>query len=253
MLPVSLQSYVSRDSKPYIDVGKYDCSINKNLVRLLLQKNVAAFSVILKVAVVCLFAQLSWADEAVIKDGKLRQCLEKIGKKNNWQTPSQFTEVVCHNKNIESLEGLSHYKNLVKISLHKNKINIFDGNNFSALRTLNLGRNTITTINLQSLPELEELYLFKNKITSLSLKNLPKLKKLKANSNLITEFSYQALPELNKIYLFDNEMEHIDIYSLPSMKYMDVRQNPMPDELYEEMDELNGITILHDGNADDWN
>ena len=48
-------------------------------------------------------------------------------------------------------------------------------------------------------------------------------------------------------------MEHIDIYSLPKMKYMDVRQNPMPDELYEEMDKLKGTTILHDGNADDWN
>jgi hypothetical protein len=31
-----------------------------------------------------------------------------------------------------------------------------------------------------------------------------------------------------------------------------VRHNPMPDELYEDMDALPGVTILHDGNADDW-
>lgn len=99
---------------------------------------------------------------------------------------------------------------------------------------------------------MEEVFAFSNKLTSFELDNLPKLKQIKANSNQLTQFSYKALPELEKIYLFDNLMEMIDIYNLPSMRYMDVRQNPMPDELYEKMDALSGVTILHDGNAEDW-
>ncbi|GLS24302.1 hypothetical protein GCM10007877_00130 [Marinibactrum halimedae] len=190
--------------------------------------------------------------ESFVEDENLAACLAKMAAKHGWQSPEAFTEVVCHNKGITNMAGLEHYIHIEKLSLHKNKITDFDATPFKALKILNLARNRITSLTVESLPELRELYIFDNKITALSLNQLPKLEKFKASSNKIEVFDYNSLPKLTKVYMFDNNMEHIDIYSLPSMKYMDVRQNPMPDALYEEMDKVKEATILHDGNADDW-
>jgi len=191
--------------------------------------------------------------DQLVADVNLQNCIQGIAAKKQWRTTQDVTEIVCHNKKILSLEGIERFTELTVLSLHKNNIRDVDIKALTKLKVINLGRNKLTTFQLSDASGLEELYLFNNKIRSLELMRLPALKKLKANSNKIESFSYQTLDKLEKIYLFDNAMEDIDIYSLPTMKYMDVRQNPMSDELYEDMDQLKGATILHDGNADDWN
>lgn len=187
-----------------------------------------------------------------IHDGNLRSCLHQLAKKNQWQAPADVTKVVCHSNDIADLAGLDIFSNIETLSLHNNHIEVFDGAPFKRLNNLNLGRNKLQALSLNDLPRLSVLYVFNNKLKQLSLTTLPQLKKLKANSNGLLSFRYDGLPNLQKIYMFDNEMEHIDIYNLPQLSYMDVRQNPMSDALYEEMDKRVGVTILHDGNADDW-
>ena len=191
-------------------------------------------------------------DNFRVHDNNFQLCLEKLAKKHSWNTPIEFTEIVCHNKKISSLNGVEQFEEITKLSLHKNNISEITLNSLSKLKQLNLGRNRLTKASFSNLPQLESLFLFDNNITELSLQQLPSLRKLKANSNKIEHFSYKRLASLEKIYLFNNQMEDIDIYNLPNLKYMDVRQNPMPDKLYEDMDALKNVTILHDGNADDW-
>lgn len=204
-----------------------------------------------------LLALASWSHADVvdnsIADAKLAVCISETGKKNGWKTPEEFTKLVCHNKGIVSLEGLEQYTKLSTLSLHKNRIKNVDLSYFPRLKSLNLARNELQTLKVVGLLELEEFFVFSNVLTSLLLRDLPKLESFRANSNKIVAFEYSGVPALEKIYLFDNALEHIDIDVPPNMRYMDVRQNPMPDELYEEMDKRSGVTILHDGNADDWN
>lgn len=187
-----------------------------------------------------------------IPDNQLSACVERIARDNNWLTPDKFTEITCHNKGIKSLDGLHSFVNVEKLSFYKNKISTVDLTPYTLLKHVNLARNKIQVLHVSSLKLLEVLYLFNNNIESLSLSHLPVLNILKSNSNNMHTFSYDHVDQLKKIYLFDNQLKDIDIHSLPQLKYMDVRQNPMPDTLYEDMDKKNGITILHDGNADDW-
>ncbi|MFL0805091.1 MAG: hypothetical protein K6L81_15370 [Agarilytica sp.] len=187
-----------------------------------------------------------------ISDLNFRQCIHELSQKNNWQRPEDFLAIKCHNKNITRLDGIERFVNLETLSLHKNQISSINIGALTKLKRLNLARNNIKTLHLSNLLRLTEVFIFGNSLTQLEIHTLPKLQKLKASGNQLISFKYSALPALTKIYMFDNKMEHIDIHNLPSMKYMDVRQNPMPDPLYEEMDKLKGVTILHDGNADDW-
>ncbi|VUD66709.1 Internalin-A [Thalassocella blandensis] len=187
-----------------------------------------------------------------VEDREFNACLEATAKKHKWYKAEDFLTIKCHSKGIKDVVGIEQFSRVKSISLYNNDLTQFPHASFPALTSLNLAKNKIAHFELENMPTLEVLYVFKNNLSALHLTNLQALSQLKANSNRIVDFQYSSLPKLEKVYLFDNAMEHIDIYSLPSMKYMDVRQNPMPDELYEEMDDMKGVTIWHDGNADDW-
>lgn len=188
-----------------------------------------------------------------LPDAELKKCLIELHKSKGWKTLSEVQEIKCHSKNIRTVSGLEAFKQLQVLSLHNNDLQDFNCNLFAEIRILNLAKNNIETLHCDKLIHLEKLYIFANQLTNLQLTQLEKLETLKANNNLIEVFQHQALKALNKIYLFNNKMESMEINGLPSLKYMDVRENPMPDELYEEMDKLSGVTVLHDGNAEDWN
>jgi len=194
----------------------------------------------------------AWSADIRVTDENLQSCLEKIAAENGWVSAEQFTDIKCHNQNIKSLEGLNAFVGLEKLSLYKNEISHASLHGLTKLRHLNLARNQLESMELSALPALEGLYFFDNDIESLSLVDLPRLTQFKGNANDMTEFTYSGLPSVKKVYLFDNELKTIDINNLPSLEYMDVRENPMPDKLYEEMDAMEGVTILHDGNAEDW-
>lgn len=199
----------------------------------------------------CQYSTAQTTDLSVV-DPNLTICIQKSASKKGWTTAESVETLICHSKKIKSLEGIEKFTNLKKLSLHKNQLKQADVSALKKLEHLNLARNQLTSLVLQDLPELKQLFVFGNKLASLKLQNLPNMLLLKANSNKLVAFEYSSLPLLKKIHIFDNQLEDIDIYHLPKMTYMDCRQNPMPDPLYEEMDEMNGVTILHDGNAEDW-
>lgn len=228
--------------------AKKSCSNKRRLISLL----ITGFSL-----VVFLTASLGHSASEThkpnwVNDKAFNQCINEIAHKESWNTHLDFSAIKCHNKKIDSINGIEQFTNLEKLSLHKNNIREADVSALYKLKHLNIARNHLSAFELHQLPELQDVYIFGNRLISLKLTSLKSLVKLKASANKLTEFSYTDLPALKKLYLFDNQMENIDIYHLPQLRYMDVRQNPMSDELYEEMDRLKNTTILHDGNADDW-
>ncbi|MCG8311992.1 MAG: hypothetical protein MI976_02145 [Pseudomonadales bacterium] len=197
---------------------------------------------------------ISHALEAAISDPALKSCLLEVATENNWTQAEQVTQLKCHSANVKSIKGIEHLPNLETLSLYNNKLIQLDADltQFKRLNSLNLARNNIKQLKLESLPSVETIYLFDNGMENLELINLAELKVLKTNNNQLEHFSYANTPNLQKIYIFNNKLETINIYDLPKLQYMDCRQNPMPDELYDEMDRMDTATFLHDGNADDW-
>jgi len=70
--------------------------------------------------------------------------------------------------------------------------------------------------------------------------------------NQLNKLEISPLQSLVESYLWDNQLEDLQITGLDKLEFLDVKQNPMPDELYDFYDQHTGITISHDGNADDW-
>lgn len=196
--------------------------------------------------------QTAWADFSTLADPSLRTCVTQLARKHQWSAPAEVTSIKCHNAKIKSLEGIASFTQLTSLSLYKNQLEEAHIPPLPHLTHLNLSGNQLSTLHLSDLPALTGCFVFKNKLHSLVLEGVPKLQKLKANNNQLTSLRFKNSPLLSKLYIFDNELETLDMDTLPTLSYFDARHNPMPDDFYDYLDTLNSVTVLHDGNAEDW-
>jgi len=191
-------------------------------------------------------------DLTKIVDANLSACIAKQAEKQRWQKLSDVKAIKCHGKKINNLAGLENFSNLEKLSLFNNKLTQADFHTFKKLKHINIANNKLTRINIAGLSNLQSLYLFKNKLTTVDFSGLPKLRKIRITNNNLKKLDISPLESLEKAYFFDNKLEDLVVTGLPKLKFIELRQNPMPDEVYDRYDALDGITIIHDGNADDW-
>ncbi len=187
-----------------------------------------------------------------IKDNNLAACIKKNAEKKQWQSASDITEIKCHGMNITSLVGLESFDSLKKLSLFNNQLTSVDLQTFKHLEHINIANNRLTNINIVGLAQLKSLYLFKNKLITVDFNGVSQLKKIRITNNKLKILDISPLISLEKAYFFDNKLEELIVAGLPKLKFIELRQNPMPDEVYDRYDALEGITIIHDGNADDW-
>jgi protein phosphatase 1 regulatory subunit 7 len=190
--------------------------------------------------------QLKLADNGLLK------CIEQQASENNWRLVSHVDELKCHGLAISNLDGLQVFTQLKSLSLYNNKLQQADLRHFNQLEYLNIAGNKLKTVNVSGLNQLKTLYLFKNKLKTIDFNGLSQLKKIRITNNLLETLDITPLTALEKAYFFDNKLEDLVVKGLPKLKFIELRQNPMPDEVYDRYDAIDGITIVHDGNADDW-
>ena len=187
-----------------------------------------------------------------VADKALSSCIVEQTKKNDWQVVEDIQTLKCHGMEIGSIEGLSALTQLKSLSLYNNKLKSIDLRGFSQLEHVNIANNKLHTIYLANLSHLHTLYLFKNNLVTVDFTGLNKLSKIRITNNQLSSLDISPLISLEKAYFFDNKLEELIVKGLPKLKFIELRQNPMPDEVYDRYDSLDGITIVHDGNADDW-
>jgi protein phosphatase 1 regulatory subunit 7 len=187
-----------------------------------------------------------------LADKALANCIAAHTKKHDWQVVEDVQSLKCHGMGITSIEGLNALTQLKSLSLYNNKLKNLDLREFDQLEHVNIANNKLSTIYLTNLSHLHTLYLFKNKLVTVDFTGLNKLSKIRITNNQLSSLDISALISLEKAYFFDNKLEDLIVAGLPKLKFIELRQNPMPDEVYDRYDALDGITIVHDGNADDW-
>lgn len=187
-----------------------------------------------------------------IKDEALSQCIKQTWDKEGLTDVTQLTKLTCHNKGIESVAGIELLTNLEHLSLFGNSITDANLSKLSYLSYLNLANNNLVSLQIDGLAKLKTLYLFKNKLSTINFDGLVAVEKVRLMENQLTQLDISCLTSVIEIYLWDNQLEHLEINGLHTLKFLDVKQNPMPDQLYDFFDAQTGITIIHDGNAEDW-
>ena len=187
-----------------------------------------------------------------ITDPALRVCIEKAMAKADITSPEALKKLKCHNKGVRTLAGIADFTDLEELSLFGNKIEQADLSGLSQLVSLNLAKNKLQILVITGLSRLETLHLFKNELSTINFEGLSSLRKMRLMQNKLSSLDILPLVSLQDAYLWDNQLEDLQITGLGKLEFLDVKQNPMPDALYDFYDEQTGITISHDGNADDW-
>lgn len=191
-------------------------------------------------------------DKPKIDDASLQTCISKEMLKAQLTEAHKLRKLKCHNKAISSISGIEYFTGLEHLSLFGNEIRNADLRKLTNLKHINLAKNQLINLKVTGLSQLEALYLFKNELTSISFEGLGALQKMRIMQNKLNKLDISPLASLEEAYLWDNQLEDLQITGLSKLVFLDVKQNPMPDELYDFFDEQEGITISHDGNADDW-
>lgn len=186
------------------------------------------------------------------KDEGLAECVAQQLVKAGVKSPLALTELKCHGKNIKELNGLEALTRLEYLSLFNNGLTSVDLSSLKRLTYLNLANNRLKSVEIAGLSKLETLYLFKNKLETIDFSGLKRLKKIRITNNKLRNIDISPLVALEKGYFFDNQLEDLALTGLANLSFIELRQNPMPDEVYDRYDAIEGVTIVHDGNADDW-
>lgn len=189
---------------------------------------------------------------AELSDSALNKCVDDHVSNNNWKTIDEVIKLKCHGMNIKSVEGLEVFTQLKSLSLYNNKLITLNISRLKNLKSINVANNKLQQVNVVGLSKLTSLYLFKNKLTHIDFTGLTQLEKIRITNNQLNKIDISPLISLKKAYFFDNKLEELIVKGLPNLKFIELRQNPMPDDVYDRYDALDGITIVHDGNADDW-
>lgn len=188
-----------------------------------------------------------------LRDESLQSCVQAEAAKKGWAYAGDVTALNCNGKGISQVDDIKAFPNLEKASFFRNKIVEAQITELPMLEHLNLANNRLESIDISGADKLGELYLFNNKLSDFDATGLAALKKLRINENKLESIKLENLEALEKVYLFDNQLPDLDLSTnLPKLSFVDARSNPMPDEVYDYLDSLEGITIPHDGNAEDW-
>lgn len=211
------------------------------------------FLVCVAIAPVVANAQTARLADMAFEDPAFRDCVLAQAKKQAWQATSEVTTLTCHGGKIQSVAELGKFENLKRVSFFRNRIEKFSAGDMPALEHLNLAQNSLQRFDIGAAPALRELYLFRNRLSEFSAVSWPSLAKLRISENRLTAIRLENLPRLEKAYIHDNKLEAIDLaVGLPALKFVDLRINPLPDPVYDVLDAMDGVTIPHDGNAEDW-
>ena len=158
-----------------------------------------------------------------ITDANLKKCIQEDDEYENGI--ENITNLVCYDKNINSVAGINQLTNLEYLDLDKNNLSSFDINSLPNLNYLDLSENNFSSINLGSSSSLESLKLSSNNLSNIDVSNLSSLKLLyiHANKNIKSlDLSHNA--ELTELYASD--LTSVDLSHNPNMKSLYVPDIP---------------------------
>jgi len=109
-----------------------------------------------------------------------------------------------------------------RLNVSSSNINDLTGiENFINLKTLFCGLNSLTNLNISTLPNLQSLHCSNNQLMTLGLSNMPNLNVLRCSSNNLTSLSLVSFPNLIDIFCdFNNNLSALNLVNLPSLQQL---------------------------------
>lgn len=89
---------------------------------------------------------------------------------------------------------------------------------FTALTSVDVSRNAITSVAVTKAPAVTEINASRNKATSVDFAGCPQLTKLSVNNNRLTEFSITDVPVIKTLNIASNNLVALDLAGSPTLQ-----------------------------------
>ena len=110
----------------------------------------------------------------------------------------------CSGRDISSLKGIEHFKNLDAIYAYENNISSVDLSSNKLLTSIDFRDNKLSSIDVSMLPNLSEFVIANNSLSSINVSN---------NTGLVSLFAY------------GNNLKAVDVSKNPKLEYLDISGN----------------------------
>ncbi|MBZ0326129.1 MAG: T9SS type A sorting domain-containing protein [Altibacter sp.] len=204
-----------------------------------------------------LFLQQVISQYTLVPDANFEQVLIDLGIDSEGTLDGQFlttdgigvSDLIINNRNINDLTGIEAFVDLSQLFAHDNEIDSIDLSLFpTAMVTLSLGNNNLTSIDLTPMNIVLNLGLYANNFTELDVSNLSNLAVLEigsqniANVNLtnandlqVLGFSNTAIQNINlsdcsslrNVYCEGSQIQALDFSSNQSLEWVEAYSTPL--------------------------
>jgi len=136
--------------------------------------------------------------------------LNKDGEISQYEA-SLITEIDCHGKYIQSLEGIEYCTALTYLDCGNNQLTTLDVSNNMKLEKLDCQKNQLTALDVSNNTKLKQLVCFFNQLTALDVSKNTALIGLFCQSNQLTTLDVSENTVLKYLYCRDNQLTTLDV------------------------------------------
>lgn len=138
---------------------------------------------------------------------------------------ASITAMDLSRRDIQSLEGIEYFTALESLNVSNNRLTSLDVSKNSRLRSLYCATNALTSLNVSGCPELVDLNCERNRLTELDLSRNTKLVQLYCRHNSLTQLDVSRNLELVFIETFDNSLTSFDCSMLKKLEFLHIDYN----------------------------
>lgn len=131
------------------------------------------------------------------------------------------------NKNINTLQGIEGFINLISLSCDNNELTSLNVSNNALLKRLYCDHNDLTNLDVTNNLALENLICDNNQLSSIDISNNSILERLIVHHNVLTSLDVSHNPLLQKLDCFNNQIESLDLSNNSELTYMTCALNSL--------------------------
>ena len=196
-------------------------------------------------------------DEAHFRDGNFRKYLKTFDNDGDGSLSQKERDDVKHidvnEKNIESLQGLEYFTNLINLDCADNQLSELDVSKNTALIFLNCTINQLSELDVSKNINLKVLQCYQNQLTKIELGDNTNLETLHCYGNQLTNLDVSKNTNLETFSCYDNQLTKLELADNTNLKYLscnknqlselDVSKNTNIETLYCEDNQLTKIEL----------
>lgn len=129
------------------------------------------------------------------------------------------------NSNINNLNGLESFNNMIDLNCSTNNITSFNFNLFPNLIYFKGNDNLITSLSINNHNTIDTILLANNNLTSTVVSNCSNLWELNCSNNNLTSINIANLPTLFNLNLNNNQLANVNLSNFQNLNYVYFNNN----------------------------